>query len=126
MLSKCPVCGRPYNIFDRIAQPPMCIPCAQSGAKDPNYDPIVAAAESDVFWGRAMAAGAVALMLVLIFVPSREGASPRGKVYLWGAAIALLGAGMKKAVSAGKTLEKLKKRPNPTAEPSPPSRGGST
>lgn len=111
MHSKCPVCGRKFNILDLVAQPPMCIPCAQSGAKDPNFDPKIAAAESDIFWGRAMIAGAVVLILVLIFVPTREGASPSSTIYLWGAALTLLGAGFKKADSAGKELERLKKRP---------------
>jgi len=89
----------------------MCIPCAQAGARDPNFDPKIAVAESDIFWGRAMMAGAVVLIIVLIFVPSREGASPSSTIYLWGAALTFLGAGFKKADAAGKELERLKRRP---------------
>lgn len=98
----------------------MCIPCAQSGAKDPNYDPKIAGAESDLFWGRAMIAGAVVFMLALIFVPSREGAPPRNKVFLWSSALGLFAAGMAKAGAARSELAKLKEsKPNQTSRPTP-------
>jgi hypothetical protein len=112
MLSKCPVCGRGYNIFDRIAQPPICIPCAQAGAKDPNYDRTVADAESDRFWGRAMIGGAVALLAVVMFVPAREGASPGSKWALAGIALTTLAGGMTKTAAATRALKK-KRRSRP-------------
>lgn len=87
----------------------MCIPCAQSGAKDPNYDCATADAESDRFWGRAMIGGAVLLLAVVIFVPAREGASPRSKWALAGIALTALAGGMTKVATAARVLKK--KRP---------------
>lgn len=88
----------------------MCIPCAQSGAKDPNYDRVTADAESNRFWGVAMIIGAVALLAVVIFVPAREGASPSSKWALAGLALATLGGGMAKAAAARRVLKKRRSR----------------
>ena len=84
----------------------MCIPCAQFGAKDPNYDRAVSDAESDRFWGRVMIGGAVALLAVVMFIPSRKGASPRSKWALVGIAITTLAGGMTKTAAAARVLKK--------------------
>ena len=104
MLSKCPVCGRKYNILDLIAQPPMCIPCSQAGAKDPNCDTKVQRAESQRFVGRVMIAAAIGIVVIVLFVPSRQGASPGGTFYLLGLAAIALSGGLMKTSAAARTL----------------------
>lgn len=76
---------------------------------DPNFNAEVRDAECDLFWGRAMVAGGVLLIVVLLFVPRREGASASGMIFLFGIAGTLLGKGIVQASSAKRVLEAKRK-----------------
>ena len=54
---------------------------------------IVEDENNKVLWGRIAIVVGVILVLVLIFVPSRQGASPGSRIYLWGSAITALAWG---------------------------------
>jgi hypothetical protein len=84
----------------------------------------VADAKSDILTGRMICIGALAAAVAVIVIPAREGASPGGKFFLVGLALAGVGKGMQMVASAKRRLEKAArkaKEPNQTPEPTRPS-----
>ena len=96
MLTKCPVCGAPYSLFDKIAQPPMCRSCFKSGARNPNYDRGFEESGNQTFIGTVLIVVAVGITALVLFVPSRQGAPRSGKFYLLGLALIALGKGLER------------------------------
>ena len=104
MQTKCSVCGKKFNLFDLIAQTPVCLACEKAGAKDPGLDPKIQEAESQIFLGRCLEIGAVAITILVVFVPTREGASPSSKWRLLSIAFIMLGAGIGRIASAKRKI----------------------
>jgi hypothetical protein len=84
----------------------------------PGWD--VADAKSDILTGRLICGAALAAAIAVIVIPGREGASPGGKFFLVGLALAGLGKGMQMVASAKQRLKKAEgkaKAPNQSPEP---------
>lgn len=106
MSATCPTCGKRFNIFDRIAQPPTCIPCSQAGRKPPAAYTREAIRKTDLFTGGMITLGGILFGAFVLLVPAREGASPSSKIFLTGMAVVVVGKGLAMIASSKKKKDR--------------------
>lgn len=100
MASICPGCGKKFGFFDRVAGVPLCLRCQKSGVRVTREDVTKEVRKTDLITGWCLVAAAAAFIAFVLFVPSREGAPPNGKLRLIGYALIPLGAGSGMIASA--------------------------
>jgi F0F1-type ATP synthase membrane subunit c/vacuolar-type H+-ATPase subunit K len=103
------VCGKKFGIVDLVSQPPVCLDCEKVGAKAPSDILRNEEAKTDRITGMMIIVGAIAFTVILILVPSRDGASPSGKLRLFALVLSALAVGLGMFGAANRRLRKKKK-----------------
>jgi hypothetical protein len=108
-ITHCPVCGRKYSFVDRFSNSAMCPACFNMKNKTKiELSPVPAddAMEPDSTIGIFVVILCAAILAAVLIIPSREGASPGGKLSLVGIALVWLGWGIRQILRAKHAKEK--------------------
>ena len=100
-VTHCPICGKRYGFIDRFSNSAMCPACFKAKNKTGTFGTRKEEALApDATLGKIVAVLCAGGAVVVMLIPAREGASPSGKFYLVGLAVAGIAWGLRQIAAA--------------------------